>query len=164
MAVRLLIKRKLALVGSILPILTHDVGFEEVVQSAGGIIIYVLDGALATPMTNIKIMMLDWHPYISYLINMMSKRGDDVINYHPANVVSWDNLIEYYNGAYMVHSSFALSLRNGDIVRGALVMEDDNVLPEYLIEVDSYGTPYHVLMGYNVSFYNVTQYVAVTMN
>ena len=108
--------------------------------------------------------MLDWHPDIDCTIKMLSRRGDDVTKLELLDLVSWEPLTETYNRAYMIDRTFVLDLDTGELVKWIKVLGPNHVLPNYLMEVETEGSPAPVLMSYNPLFYKKSQYMVINMS
>ena len=160
---QLLIMEKFKLVERVVLVLNHNQNFDDIVISLRGTVRSTFNSSDTPALTFQEYTMLDWHIDIKCTIKMLSKCGDDVDDIGLSDLVSWEELTETYTGAYIIDWNFTSALNTSKLSKDIQVLVHNHYLLEYLMEVETAGSPAPVLMSYNPLFYKTSQYVVVDM-
>ena len=83
---------------------------------------------------------------------MLSKRREDIDDYELSELVSWEELTDTYTGAYVIDRTLTLALSTDELLKSIQVLGPNHFLPDYLMDVETVGSPTPVLIGYNQLF------------
>ena len=103
--------------------------------------------------------MLDLHPNIQGFGKVLSKQGEDLDAIGHGNTTTWGAMTQTYNGIWMVDDHTVICDHEGNLAFGEQALQDNFMLPQYIIEMSSTDMPCPILMSYNPLFFDPNQYV-----